>query len=69
MMIRWMITLSEKEAKEIVQMAYAELREPRDQVRYMLQQELVRRGLLPKPPAAPSLPPAGVPPYPTREGV
>jgi len=35
------------EARALRKLAYLELRTPRDQVRFMLRQELTRRGLLP----------------------
>ena len=40
------ITLSPDEREALVKLALAELRVPRDQVRYVIRQELTRRGLL-----------------------
>jgi len=45
-MVRLMITLSEKEAEALARWARSQLREPRDQIRILLQKELVRRELI-----------------------
>jgi len=46
-MIRLFIHLNETEAETLARWAALELRDPRDQVRFLIQQELLRRGLLP----------------------
>lgn len=45
-MVRLQITLERDEAKKLAEWAESELRQPRDQLRYLLRQELERRGLL-----------------------
>jgi len=45
-MVRLMIILSEKEAEALARWARSQLREPRDQIRILLQKELVRRELI-----------------------
>ena len=46
-MIRLQIGLSTTEAEALARWAISEMRDPRDQIRFLLQQELQRRGLLP----------------------
>jgi hypothetical protein len=46
--MRITILLEPKEAKALVQASSAEVRQPREQARYMLLTELIRRGLLPQ---------------------
>jgi hypothetical protein len=48
------ITLDQKERSALMKLASHELREPRDQARYILRQELIRLGLLPQNTANPS---------------
>ncbi len=43
---RLMVTLMQDEAAALARLAYAELRDPREQLRLLLRQELIRRGLL-----------------------
>ena len=45
-MIRLFIHLNETEAETLARWAALELRDPRDQVRFLIRQELLRRGLL-----------------------
>jgi hypothetical protein len=45
-MVRFQITLDEKEAEILATWARTELRDPRDQIRYILIQEMNRRGLM-----------------------
>jgi len=53
MACRLMITLEEDEANALARLAWAEMRDPREQVRYWVRQELMRRGAL-KPTLAPA---------------
>ena len=46
-MIRLFIHLNETEAETLARWAALEMRDPRDQVRFLIRQELLRRGLLP----------------------
>lgn len=46
-MIRLFIHLNETEAETLARWAALEMRDPRDQVRFLVRQELLRRGLLP----------------------
>ncbi len=46
-MIRLQIELSMTEAEALTRWATSELRDPRDQIRFLLQRELKRRSLLP----------------------
>jgi hypothetical protein len=46
-MIRLSIHLNETEAETLARWAALEMRDPRDQVRFLIRQELLRRGLLP----------------------
>ena len=46
-MSRVVVTLRKDEREALVKLALAELRNPRDQARHILRQELQRRGLLP----------------------
>ena len=46
-MSRIVVTLGRAELEALVKLSLAEVRIPRDQVRYILRQELERRGLLP----------------------
>ncbi len=48
-MVRLFICLNEIEAETLTRWAALELRDPRDQVRFLIRQELLRRGLLPDP--------------------
>jgi len=52
-MTKLMVTLENTEAEALAQLAYAELRDPREQLRLILRQELARRGLLNTSPATP----------------
>lgn len=45
-MVRLQIVLSRTEAEALTRWAISELRDPRDQVRFLLQRELQDRGLL-----------------------
>lgn len=45
-MIRLFIHLNEFEAETLARWAALEMRDPRDQVRFLIRQELLRRGLL-----------------------
>jgi len=45
-MTKLMVSLENTEAEALAQLAYAELRDPREQLRLILRQELARRGLL-----------------------
>ena len=47
MVSRLTLTLEQHEYSALLKMAIEELRDPSDQVRYILLQELERRGLLP----------------------
>lgn len=42
------VTLNQPEYSGLLDIAIAELRDPRDQIRFILRQELQRRGVLPK---------------------
>lgn len=46
-MIRLQVSLDHDEARALAEIAYADLRDVRDQIRYIVRQELERRGLLP----------------------
>ena len=46
-MTRFQVTLDGAEADALAQLAASELRDPRDQLRVILRQELTRLGLLP----------------------
>ena len=46
MSVRIMVILTEEEAIALTQMAEIELREPRDQLRYLLRVEMARRGMI-----------------------
>ncbi len=46
-MIRLLVHLNETEAETLAQWAALEMRDPRDQIRFLVRQELLRRGLLP----------------------
>jgi hypothetical protein len=46
-MVRMQVVLNQSEARALTQLADSEIREPRDQIRYILRQELEQRGLLP----------------------
>jgi hypothetical protein len=46
-MIRYLISLEPEEATVLYELAASEMRDPRDQIRFMLRMELERRGLLP----------------------
>lgn len=48
-MSRLSIYLSEMETEALARWAAQEMREPRDQARFLIRQELLRRGLLPDP--------------------
>lgn len=48
-MIRYLISLEPEEAAVLYELAASEMRDPRDQIRFMLRMELERRGLLPAP--------------------
>lgn len=50
-MVRLQITLDPIEADVLMSWATAELRDPREQIRFILRQELTRRGLLQPDPA------------------
>jgi hypothetical protein len=41
-----MITLEEGEADALARLALAEMRDPREQVRYLVRQELIRLGMV-----------------------
>ena len=45
-MPRVVLTIREDERRALIQLSIAELRQPRDQVRFILRQELERCGLL-----------------------
>ncbi len=45
-MARVTITLQEDERNALVELAVLELRDPREQAKFILRQELIRRGLL-----------------------
>ena len=47
-MIRLLIQLNETEAEKLAHWAALEMRDPRDQVRFLIRQELLRQGLLPE---------------------
>jgi len=46
-MVRLQVVLNPTEADVLAQWAASELRDPRDQIRFVLRQEFKRRGLLP----------------------
>ncbi len=46
-MVRLQVLLDTTEANLLAQLAASELRDPRDQIRLIIRQELERRGLLP----------------------
>jgi len=46
-MTKLQVTLDMTEAELLAKLAAAELRDPRDQIRFVLRQEFERRGLLP----------------------
>ena len=46
-MVRFMIVLSQEEADGLAEIAAKELRDTRDQLRLILQDELARRGIIP----------------------
>jgi hypothetical protein len=46
-MVRLQVVLDPTEASVLAQWAESEMRDPRDQIRFVLRQELERRGLLP----------------------
>ncbi len=46
-MFRFLISLEPVEAKALSKWAASEMRDPRDQIRFILRMELERRGLLP----------------------
>ncbi len=46
-MVRLQVLLDTSEANLLAQLAASELRDPRDQIRLIVRQELKRRGLLP----------------------
>ena len=46
MAYRLMVTLEEDEAEALARLAFAEMRDPREQIRYWVRQELIRRGVL-----------------------
>jgi hypothetical protein len=46
-MVRLQVLLDTTEANLLAQLAASELRDPRDQIRLIIRQELKRRGLLP----------------------
>ena len=48
-MIRLLIHLNEIEAETLASWAALEMRNPNDQVHFIIRQELLRRGLLPDP--------------------
>ena len=45
-MVRYQISLDPEEADSLARLAASEYRDPRDQIRVILRQELERRGLL-----------------------
>jgi hypothetical protein len=45
-MIRYLISLEPEEANVLYELAASEMRDPRDQIRFILRMELERRGLL-----------------------
>lgn len=45
-MIRYLISLEPEEATVLFELAASEMRDPRDQIRFILRMELERRGLL-----------------------
>ena len=47
-MVRLQVVLDPTEADVLTRWASSELRDPRDQIRFVLRQEFERRGLLPK---------------------
>jgi hypothetical protein len=49
MITRLRLSLNSQEYNALEQVALAELRDPVDQIRYIVRQELTRRGLLPQP--------------------
>ena len=53
-MVRLQVLLDSTEASVLAQWAASELRDPRDQIRLLLHQELQRRGLLPTTIAVPT---------------
>lgn len=62
-MTKVIVTLLEDERKALVTLALSELRNPADEARHILRQELSRRGLLPADPQPPDpahAQPAGV---------
>lgn len=48
MMIRLQVTLDEKEATALATISAEALRDPRDQIRFLLRQYLAERGILPQ---------------------
>jgi len=54
-MNRLSIYLSELETEALAQCAAEEMREPRDQARFLIHQELLRRGLLSDPSTQPQV--------------
>ena len=48
-MVRLQVLLDPTEADLLARLAASELRDPRDQIRLVIRQELQRRGLLPNP--------------------
>jgi hypothetical protein len=53
-MVRLQVVLDPTEGRALTDLAFKELRDPRDQIRLIVRQELERRGLLP--PSAPAQP-------------
>lgn len=52
--MRLQVILSDSEAKALARLSYAEMRDPREQIRFIVRSELERRGLLPaNPPTTP----------------
>ena len=45
-MVRWQVRFEPEEANAVLRVATAELRDPRDQIRHMVLQEMGRLGLL-----------------------
>jgi hypothetical protein len=48
MSTRFLVSLNDDEAEALARLAYAEVRDPRDQLRHILRAELKRRNLLPE---------------------
>ncbi|MBI5879949.1 MAG: hypothetical protein HZB53_20060 [Chloroflexi bacterium] len=46
-MTRFLVTFSRAEAEALARVSYSEMRDPREQIRFVIRGDLMRRGLLP----------------------